>query len=304
MTVRVLLLVLTAAGLAIPAPSNGQQHSAAADHVAFVVAGKTVNYRQPPQANDPSPTLLNHHFFAEIFLKPNGRVGHARIALPGPDGRVIDFEEGASVLEAHGGRYMTKTVLDRDYPAGEYVFRYRLPGGKEIAHPVALRRSGHMRLPDPISIKLSQDGMRVEAIAVDPNKDLVVRWSAFANAADDPGGIVDDLIFVFMGDCQGNKLAHSGGPFGEGSFLTHRDRSYAIPAEKLDAARTYQLAVEHAVVETNRHRDIPGLATFATTSFLDFRTRGSGDASCPDGDPIPMDKGMTDRYDAREQFIR
>ena len=53
-------VVALAAGLA----------AAQEDHVTFLVMGKTANMRQAPGG---ALTLLNYHFFAEIFVKDGGQ---------------------------------------------------------------------------------------------------------------------------------------------------------------------------------------------------------------------------------------
>ncbi len=72
----------------------------------------------------------------------------------------------------------------------------------------------------------------------------------------------------------------------------------------LHPGETYQIFVEHAIVDTNYKQGVIGLATFAATSFLDFKTAGDPDPSrkaCPPT-PTPIDRGMTDRYDTSSDF--
>jgi len=59
-------LSLAVAVLALGAGSKAVQQ----DHVRFLVMGKVANTRPAP---DGALTLLNYHFFAEIFVKDGGQ---------------------------------------------------------------------------------------------------------------------------------------------------------------------------------------------------------------------------------------
>ena len=84
-----------------------------------------------------------------------------------------------------------------------------------------------------------------------------------------------DLIFVLGFDCFGNNIAHSGRPYNGRPFLTYQNTSFTIPATSLLPGISYQLIVEQATADVERHHDIPGIATYATLTFLDAKTTGS-----------------------------
>jgi hypothetical protein len=259
--------------------------------VSFLVMGKTTNHRQDPSTSD--RTLLNYHFFAEIFVREEGGVTEASLSFP--KGGEQRFDDLGYVLELHGGRYGDEQALDRSYPDGAYRFRYRTPGG-EVDRVMAVKSAGgRARIPPPARIILRQEGSSVPADSVDSSKDLVVTWSEFAGGAPDPNGILDDLVFVVLGDCRGEKTVHSGRPFEGTPFLTYATKEYLIPKEKLRAGEPHQMFVEHASVETSEVDGVVGLVTYASTTFLDFRTRGdSAGPPCPPRMP-PIDQGQTDR---------
>ncbi len=263
--------------------------------VLFVVLGKTANYRQ---TTGPAHHLLNYHFFAEIFLRDNGSVTNAELTTTGKQGSTLAFEGDASILEVHGGRYPSEEALDQAYPDGEYMFSYTLSDGRDITQKVHIVNGGdNSRIPDPITIYLSQAGKVVSSPDVDPELDLSVSWSVFGSGNADPAGIVDDLIFVVTGNCHGEKVDHSGGPFGSGGYLTFASTGYVIPASKLHPGETFQLFVEQAEMDSGKYKGIPEIATYATTSFLDIRVSGEQDksrAACPARMPA-MDGGQTDR---------
>jgi hypothetical protein len=129
-------------------------------------------------------------------------------------------------------------------------------------------------LPAPPRIMLSQNGKSVAPSKVDPNYDLLVNWSEFSGGSSDPLNIMDDLLFVILGDCDGVRQAHSGRPFENTPYLTYADTLFVIEAEKLKPENAYQLLVEHAVLDTSKQHGVIGFATFASTTFLDVRTTG------------------------------
>lgn len=265
------------------------------DHVTFLVMGKTTNHRQ---SADGAMSLLNYHFFAEIFVEEGGSVTDASLGFP--DGKSQPFTDLGFVQEVHGGRYDAEAELDRSYPDGDYTFRFDTPSGNLPGRVLSVRGTGstgggQSRIPQAVRITLRQDGREVSPNAVDPDKDLEVAWNAFVTGESDPNGIVDDLIFAVLGDCHGEKTVHSGRPFEGTPYLTYTTRNYVIPAEKLSPGEPHQLFVEHAKVDTSTDDGLVGLVTYAATTFLDFRTTGvASGAPCPPSMP-KMDQGQTDR---------
>ncbi len=261
--------------------------SAPKDHVSFLVMGKTANHRQSETGE---LGLLNYHFFAEIFVREGGRVSLAALVFPG--GETVSFEDRGSVLELHGGRFDLQDALDQKYPTGVYRLRFQTPGGSVEGRSLRLRGS---RIPEAPRIALLQDGRPVSPESIDSAKDLNVNWSAFEGARSDPNGILDDLVFVVVGNCHAERVVHSGRPFEETPFLTYQTKEYTIPGGKLSPGEVHQMFVEHAAVDTSEEDGIVGLVTYASTTFLDLQTLGSpGGRACPEVMP-PFDGGQTDR---------
>lgn len=261
------------------------------DHVTFLVMGKTTNHRQ---AADGSLSLLNYHFFAEIFVKEGGSVTGASLRFPG--GNAQPFEDLGFVQEVHGGRYSEESDLDRLYPNGDYAFELDTPSGA-ATRTLAIRGTGggRSRIPAAARITLRQGGAEVLPDAVDPNQDLELTWTAFVTGEADPNRIVDDLLFAVMGNCHGEKTVHSGRPFEGTPYLSYTTRRYVVPADKLAPGEPHQLFVEHAKVDTSFDNGVVGLVTYASTTFLDFETSGvATGAPCPPSMP-KMDQGQTDR---------
>jgi hypothetical protein len=262
--------------------------------ILFVVLGKTANYRQKSFTRH---KLLNYHFFAEIFLKEKSSVSKAALIVPGVEQNLI-FKGDKNVLEVHGGRYHTEAELNQAFPDGDYIFSYRLSDHTLLNETVRIKNgSDNSRIPKAITISLSQSGKSVKETRVDSEQDLRVTWSEFKTGNTDPNGIVDDLIFVVTGDCHGEKIDHSGGPFGSRDFLTFAAREYIIPASKLYPGEPFQIFVEQAEMDSSMYRGIPEIATYAATSFIDIRTQGDSQPDrkiCPSIMPA-MDGGQTDR---------
>jgi hypothetical protein len=267
-----IILGATVLGLTLAAHSVAEQ----AD-ITFLVAGKTSNHRQ--QA-DGSTAVLNYHFFAEIFLKEGGVVAPASLLTPLSAGQAVAFTDSGYALEVHGGRYKTEQELEAAYPDGNYAFNYTSPSTGAVSQPVHLANpnAGGSGLPAAPRIKLSQNGKSVNPDAIDPDVDLRVSWSQFTAGSADPLAIMDDLLFVIMGDCDGVRRAHSGRPFENTPYLTYADTHFDIQAEQLLPENVYQLSVEHAVLDTTREHEVTAFATFATTTFLDIKTTGTAPA--------------------------
>lgn len=262
------------------------------DHVSFLVMGKTTNHRE---SSSGELKLLNYHFFAEIFPRNEGEVTGATLSFPSGDGQ--PFEDLGYVLEVHGERVDDEKALDELYPNGDYRMSFSTPSGTEQGLVLRMRGTGEgtSRIPPPARITLFQNGIPVSPEAVDPSRDLTVRWSPFTSGRSDPNGILDDLIFVVLGNCHGDRTVHSGRPFEGTPFLTYRTEEYVLPKEKLVPGEPHQISVEHAVVDTSREDGIVGLVTFAATTFLDFRTTGvASGPPCPAVMP-KIDAGQTDR---------
>ncbi len=253
------------------------------DDITFIVVGKTSNHSQ---LTDGSVQVLNYHFFAEIFLQTEGKVDPAVMVTPLSLGKPIPFEDSGYALEMHGGRYKSERELERAYPDGDYVFHYTSPSIGSVSQSVTMGspNSGVSGLPAVPRVFLSQDGAAVQPAQINPELDLTVTWSEFTSGTADPLGIMDDLLFVIMADCDGERRAHSGRPFENTPYLTYADTSFTIDAQTLLPENAYQLSVEHAVLDTGLEHGVTAFSTFATTTFLEIHTGGTAlaGAACPE----------------------
>ncbi len=265
--------------------------------VSFYVLVKSSNWAQ---ATDGSLTLLNYHFFSEIFLEEGGSVTSASLSGPGLADQGARFEDRGSNWYFEGGHFDTVEEADAAYPNGSFSFDLSTPSVQLQDLELSLAGpDGQTDIPAPITIHLSQGGAPVSPVAVDAEQDLVVGWSEYSNGATDPRGIVDDMIFVVLADCHGERIFHTGLPF-QGDYTTFETTEVRVPAERLRPGHPYSAFVEFPhVADSRTDQGVPGFTSFATASYLDVRTTGQGgDEGCPEVAP-PMDTGQTDRMDSR-----
>ena len=274
---------------------DGASSTAAAQdqHADYVVLGKSINHRQ---SADGDLTLLNTVFFAEIFLTEDGEVSNGHLLGPGDAKDGLRFPEGKIQFLA-GTRQYSIEALTEHFPDATYSFNFDTPDGNVRNLPATfVRDRGETRNPGPIEVFLSQNGTHVDPTAVNPDLDLVVRWSPFAKGSTDPRGIIDDMIYVIVGDCMGTEIVHSGHALSNAHALTYAAREFILPAESLHAGQSFQLETEHSNMDTGIWNNIEIIVTYAATTFLDFRTIGNNteNRACPTV-PYAMDGGQTDR---------
>lgn len=266
---------------------------AQSQHADYVVLGKSINHRQNPAGE---LTLLNTVFFGEIFKTKNGTVTNGFLSGPGEASNKLNFSEG-DVLFLAGKRQFSIEALTKNFPDTTYYFNFDTPDGNIRDMPVTFKRDkGKIRNPGPIKIFLHQDGEIADPRAIDPDLDLVVSWSKFEKGAADPKGLIDDMIYVILGTCWGEKIVHSGPAFNDGPNLTFREREFIIPNNNFYPGLPYQLEVEHSEMDTDEYKKIEIIVTYAASSFLDIKTTGIN-TQIPDCPAVPyaMDGGQTDR---------
>ena len=262
-------------------------------HADYVVVGKSINTRQ---SWDGALSLLNTVFFAEIFVTQDGVVKNGVLSGPGEAADGLRFPERQIQFLA-GTRQFSIEALTERFPDTTYYFSFDTPDGNVRNLPATFQRDdGELRNPGPIRLTLYQSGSVAAADAVDPEKDLVVRWTPFAKGAPDPRGVAEDMIYVMMGNCIGEETVHSGHAISDAHALTFEATAFTIPAEKLHAGQPFQLEVEHSNMDTDVQQDIEVIVTYAATTFLDIRTTGADtqNMNCPEH-PYAMDGGQTDR---------
>ena len=260
--------------------------------VQFVLLGKTRNYRQSEAG---AVTFLNTVFFGEIFLNDGGVVSDGVVTGPGDAEHGLSFGNEEVPFLA-GNRHTSIEALEEQYPDGTYHFSFNTPHGNVRDLPVTFSKHGlESRFPSPVEISLHQNGQEATPGAIDPDEDLLVTWNEFERGAADPNGIIDDMIYVIMGNCLGVKTVHSGRAFATPS-LTYVAREFTIPKEELYPGQPFQVEVEFSEMDTGRHENLVSIVTYATSTFLDIRTTGINEqgVTCP-AQPFAMDGGQTDR---------
>jgi hypothetical protein len=260
-----LLLVLTL--FAYPGVATLAQRQ----DLSFVAAIKGSRY---DQSQDGKLTLSRFFFFTEIFLAEGGRATEATLRRTGSTGEPWEFEQEGNVLTFAGGYFPELKALDEAFPGEDYALDVTTPSGVLARQPISFAQAqGESRLPEPVTIRLTQDGKRVEPDQVDPQKALTVTWSEFTRGRSDPNHIVDALIFVILTGPNGELAAHSGRPFSGAPFLTYDAPAYEIPSKSLEPGVSYTLVVEHArVLNSDAGQAVPVFASYATATYLPLQT--------------------------------
>ncbi|MEM7284507.1 MAG: hypothetical protein AAF438_23155, partial [Pseudomonadota bacterium] len=233
---------------------------------------------------------------AEVFKTESGTVTNASLSGPGAAAEGFKFPEG-DILFLAGPRQYSIEALTENFPDSTYYFSFDTPDGDIDRMPVSFERDqGELRNPGPIEVSLSQLGLPIEPDLINPDEDLTVSWTPFSKGSADPKGIIDDMIYVMMGNCMGIETVHSGHAISNLDALTYQAESFTIPAGKLFPGQPFQLEIEHSNMDTNEWQDIEQIITYAATTFLDIHTLGtdSQNTNCPE-QPYAMDGGQTDR---------
>lgn len=247
-------------------------------HVTFYGIGKVARYQQHADA---SLEMLGPLFFSEIFIATGGEVTDASILFPDPINEVRQLEYRYSESDEIGdvmyvsGKADSNEELEHEFPSGAYGFSFRTPGG-DVTNSIVSFEGGDF--PTQPVIIFKQGGKRIGIADVDPASDLIVTWPPFAEGNADENGILDDLIFVAIDSCNVEDMVHSGRPFEKDDYLTFRASEYRVPAGTFEPGQTYSMYVEHALLpHTQTDYGMPAFATFAASTYMDFRTTGATD---------------------------
>ena len=284
-----------------PGPSSPPAEATVAspgDHVSFFVIGKSWNFDQDSAGK---LTLVDMGYFTEIFKTAGGEVSDAFMQLDAPGAEPIPFDEegdgGAVLYGMSGVRHQAIETLDAELPNGTYLFRFSTPAGDIENFDISLTGAdGQTDLPPGPVINLEQAGALVPNDGIAPGVDVVVSWTPFLTGRADPNGIADDLIFVMMKDCRGERAFHSGRPLDtpnplepdkpSDTLLTFANDQVVIPGSAWRPGVHYTLDVEHArLLDTDKRQGVVGMSTFAVTTHLPVRV--TGDAA--PGDECPAD---------------
>jgi hypothetical protein len=260
----------------------------------FFVLVKSSNYSQD---KDKQLSLLNYHFFSELFGKKPGAIQSASLQRLG-DEKVYRYTDRGNTFYYEGGHFKSVDAVDQAHPNGEYRFNIELSSGEKIEKSLRLSGDqGETDIPQPITISLYQNELEQPTDAIDSGQDLAVRWSKYSNGRDDVNGVVNDMIFVVFQNCFGKRVFHTGLPFKNEDYLTHAAKEVIVPSGVLEAGQPYSMFVEFPhVVDSVMAGATPGFTSYATATYLDIETKGEGPNQCPEKIP-PLDTGQTDRMD-------
>jgi hypothetical protein len=177
---------------------------------------------------------------------------------------------------------MNPAELHQAHPDGDYIFSYETQSGSMDRQPINLaRRDTIEQMPLSATVTLSQNGLLTLPADIDSDIDLTLAWEPMAGNTRVAASDLDDLIFVLVFDCFGNNISHSGRPYQGGPYLTYEDSQYVVGAGSLQPGQKYTAIVEQATADVTIFQGVPGIATYATLTFVEFRTFGVAEQSCP-----------------------
>ena len=262
--------------------------------VSFYVMVKSANYSQDENDN---LTFLNNHMFSEIFIDEGVDLQNTTLTRNDAPNNPMPYEKRDHDYYMEGGHFDSVAQLDAAYPNGDYTFNFEMQGRTinqtmNIAGP-----NGETDIPEPVTISFYQNGEKTSPTAIDPGERLTINWSEYSNGQKDPRNIVDDMVFVVMADCYGERITHTGLPF-QGDYTKFDTREIIVEAEFLKTGHPYSIFVELPhVVDSSITSGVPGFTSYATATYMDVLTTGPDtSASCP-AVKVPMDTGQTDRMD-------
>lgn len=262
--------------------------------VQFFVIVKSSNYQQGPSGE---LTLLNYHFFSELFIAaPGGAITAATLGRQAAGAVAVPYHDRGKTFYVEGGHFKSVEEVDRAYPNGTYDLKIETAHDGTISSSLALGTPGSRTdIPAPITILLQQQGKQIAPLSIDPSQPLEVRWSAYSNGRRDSKGIVDDMIFVVVQDCRGERIFHTGLPFSSQDYLRFDAPGVTVKQGSLRPGEPYSMFVEFPhVADSTMAGKTPGFASFATATYLDLHTAGAPSGKCPKAMPA-MDTGQTNR---------
>lgn len=254
--------------------------SAVAADILFLVLGKMSLYDQPSAGEI---SLRNHHFVAEIMPQAGREIIAGTLTSASDPSQVFEFNPEGSAFLAHGARAMDPSELHELHPDGDYIFAYETQSGRMDRQVINLtKRDTIEQMPLAATVGLSQDSSDVLPMEIDPGLDLTLSWEAMPGNTRVASSDLDDLVFVLVFDCFGNNVAHSGRPYQGGPYLTYKDSQYVVGSANLKPGLKYMAVVEQATADVSIFQGVPGIATYATLTFVDFQTSGVATGqTCP-----------------------
>lgn len=264
--------------------------------ISFYVMVKSANYAQNA---DDSLTFLNNHMFSEIFFNEGRDIRGATLIRDASPDSPMPYEKRDHDYYFEGGHFDSVAELDAAHPNGDYTFNIEMQDRTVNATMNIAGPDGKTDIPAPITITFHQDDKKVPSSAIDPAKQLTIRWSDYSNGRKDPKGIVDDMIFVVMADCYGERITHTGLPF-QGDYTKFDVTEVVVEAEFLKTGHPYSIFVEFPhVVDSSIVNGVSGFTSYATATYMDVLTTGPDTSTTCPADKIPMDTGQTDRMDVK-----
>ncbi len=251
-----------------------------AEDVLFLVLAKMAIFNQH---NDGKFTLRDYHFVAEIMPKTDRKILGGTLSSKADPKQKLKFTNEGLAFLAHGARVQNAEALHTAHPDGVYIFDYQTQSGEMKKHSLTLKkRSATADMPAPARVSLIQAQNKIDNAIIDAELDLRIDWEPMPGNMKAPDSELTDLIFVLGFNCHGKNVIHSGRPY-QGKYLTYENNHYTVPGDTLEAGIDYTLIVEQATADVKTYQGVPGISTYATLTFVRFRTSGEAEPgrACP-----------------------
>ena len=272
-----LFAVLTIILLTVTANAAGSEDDASGD-VRFVYVAKWVNHLQRPNGTH---SLLDYGYGAQIFAFSDGRINTATLTGPLPGGRRMSMADDGDKypgrnLRFTGAAQPTLPALNHAFPDGRYELALETASGNFAGHVLSFAQPEHaLRLASPPSVSLQQCGHSITGDKLYPGEPLIVGWTPFSGAADDPRGVMNDLVVVKFSGSDGAVIRRSPLPyFGRGPAIHHTVTEHTLPGDLLKADASYRIEVEQINIVDSHVRDgIPEVAAYVTNVRVSMHTQ-------------------------------
>lgn len=223
--------------------------------------------------------LFNYHRYGEIFVLPRENLQSANFTrVGGPVDEFTSYLDYRSFF-FEGGYFPSLAAMRAQYPGEDYKFEMIYADGTEHSHVVKLPDASS---PPATTMSVFQEGQEKSPLEIDPNKELVVRWTDFSDGTPDSSGISKNLVTIIVNPCdeEGSKLYISGVPTLNEHHLTYQDKEATIPAGTLKPGMWHWLNGEFSnTVSASTFDGAPALSSYMTSTYLAIRTMGGPEES-------------------------
>jgi Bacterial Ig-like domain len=224
--------------------------------------GKNQVYEQT-SASAVTPASSGAYSFSAFAIPTSAdSISFVTVTPPSGDTQYLDSTSSGFQMESP---FATPAELNAAFPSGQYTFTAQSMDFTSTAGPANLTLSG-----DAYPATTPQISNYAAAQSVDPAKDFVVSWNAFANAT------ANDFVQLTLQNDSGDVVFDTGLP-GQSTALPGTALSATIPANKLTAGSSYDAVLRFGHITSRDATDYPGgtgVTTYAQETRFTVATTG------------------------------